>query len=121
MSGVNPDAPLVDDDVRRAFTSSPQLRETLGRAFDRMLAFYGLGRDATRIVRAPSFDERARNWLHPGNHNHLRLSRILRTLALLGRPDDAAALLECLEAIARDFPDRVTATTLRYWRGSRTV
>jgi len=84
-----------------------------------MLAFYGLGRDGHRIVRTPSFDARKANWLRPGNHNHLRLSRILRSLSLLGRSEDAAALLECLLSIAHDHPDRVTATTVGYWQRSR--
>jgi len=116
MSSVNPDAPLVDDDVRRAFTSSPQLRATLGSAFERMLAFYGLTRDGDRIVRAPSFATQRANWLRPGNHNHLRLSRILRSLTLLGRGEDTEALLACLLAIAQEFPSRVASSTVGYWR-----
>jgi len=113
---VNPDAPLIDDDVRRSFASSPQLRATIGRAFDRMLAFYGLAREDDRIVRASSFAARSANWLRAGNHNHLRLSRILRSLALLGRKEDAEALLTCLLAIAEEFPTRVASSTVGYWR-----
>lgn len=115
-SGVNPHAPLVDRSVRDSFAASPRLRETLGRAFDRMLAFYGLARAGERIVRAASFHKRADIWLHPMHHNHLRLSRILRSLALLGRASDANALLDCLLAIRNDYPDRITNATVSYWK-----
>src|SRR4051812_9992096 len=45
-SGVNPSAPLVTADTAAAFAKRPELRNGLARAFDRMLAFYGLRREA---------------------------------------------------------------------------
>ena len=51
------------------------------------------------IRRSASFDERSRVWLTSGNHNFLRISRILRSLSLLGHGKNASALLECLEGI----------------------
>jgi len=87
-----------------------------------MLRFYGLEETRTagvlHIVRSARFPERARVWLSPGNHNHLRLTRIMTSLGELGLPERARALWECLSQIAVDFPDRVTPTTLAYWRSA---
>jgi Opioid growth factor receptor (OGFr) conserved region len=61
----------------------------------RIVAFYegSAPDDADRIVKAAAFPERS-GWLSPGNHNHLRLTRILRSLRLLGELRAAQALFE---------------------------
>ena len=88
-SPVNPSAPLVTTATEKAFAERPELRAKLAGAFDRMLAFYGLHRvadspDPIRIEIDPaSFPRQAANWLRPGNHNHLRLTRIMQSLAAL--------------------------------------
>src|SRR3954469_16484771 len=86
-----------------------------------MLEFYGLalqvdGGGMPRIERAPDFATKSWRWLQPGDHNHLRLTRILTSLRLLALGNHSAALFACLAAIARDHPDAVSATTLAYWR-----
>jgi hypothetical protein len=86
-----------------------------------MLRFYGLEIEfgsppAVRL--ATDFPERAANWLHPGNHNHLRITRILKSLTLLGLREDAEAFLECLEAIYAEAPGKISAASLRFWRAA---
>jgi len=122
-SGVNPFAPLVTADSIRAFEERPELRDRLRRSLDRMLSFYGLRRlDTTgqaRIEMDPQrFASRARTWLHPGNHNHLRLTRIMQSLEVLGLRPDAAALQRCLleDVAAGPGRDRISSTTLAFWR-----
>jgi hypothetical protein len=85
-----------------------------------MLDFYGLalesdGNGTPRIERARDFAEKSAGWLRPGDHNHLRLTRILTSVRLLGLDDHSRALYRCLAAIARDHPHAVSATTLDYW------
>ncbi|MGE0041588.1 MAG: opioid growth factor receptor-related protein [Vicinamibacterales bacterium] len=95
-SGANPSAPVLTDDDVRAFREDPALRARLGRSLDLMLCFYGYAREgdgpATRIVETPDAAARRENWVTPGNHNFLRLTRILRSLTLLGLGAEAAAL-----------------------------
>ena len=84
-----------------------ELRETLLRAFRRMLQFYGLqcdddDPDDIHIAKAENYAQRQRVWLTPGNHNYLRLTRILRSLVILGCEPYAVALLECLERLYRE-------------------
>jgi hypothetical protein len=122
-SGVNPSAPLVTGRTIAAFTARPGLRDALRRSLDRMLSFYGLRRDtdpsgASRIsIDRPRFNHRAREWLRPGNHNHLRLTRIMQSLSALGLAAEAKALQRCLLTDVYEGPgrDRITDDTVEFW------
>jgi hypothetical protein len=123
-SGVNPSAPLVTGETIAAFAARPDLRARLGRSLNRMESFYGLQRntasaDAVRIEIDPSrFTERARDWLRPNNHNHLRLTRIMESLATLGLTAEAKALQRCLLTDVYEGPGatRITPETAGFWR-----
>ena len=119
-SAVNYTAPLITEGTVAAFASNAPLRENLTRSFELMLDFYGLvlvGKEqGVEVVSAPSFEARSRTWLTPGNHNHLRLTRIIRSVRTLGLPDCAAALFERLAAIYRESPGAISPTTFQYWQ-----
>jgi opioid growth factor receptor-like protein len=118
-SGVNPFAPLITGATVAAFADDVVLRDRLRLAFDRMLSFYGLRRAGARIEIDPDrFPARSRVWLHAGNHNHLRLTRIMTSLATLGLRDDALALQRCLleDVTATGSPALVSLRTLDFWR-----
>lgn len=118
-SPVNPLAPVLDRETVAAFAAQPELRQNLRASFLRMLRFYGLetepGPPAT-VERSANFPQRAAVWLHPGNHNHLRITRILKSLRLLGLEEEARAFLKCLEAIYAENPGRISAVSMRFWR-----
>jgi opioid growth factor receptor-like protein len=128
-SAVNPYAPLVTTGTVSAFQIQPPLRLRLGRALGRMLRFYGLRRAGSASaqpgieVDPERFPARSATWLHPGNHNHLRLTRIMQSLAALGLHDDAVALQRCLlEDVARGPGlQQISRTTLAYWRSALEV
>jgi opioid growth factor receptor-like protein len=101
-SAFNPDAPLLDEQTIARFRSEPLLREHLARSLDVMLAFYRGTED----------------WLTPHNHNFLRLTRILKSLTLLGLEDRARELLAFLEQMYREHSRIIGATTLSYWRAA---
>lgn len=116
-SGVNPFAPRVDDEVRDAFAADPALRARLLASLDRMLAFYGLVRSADGIVKSPDWPERKADWFLRSTHNDLRITRILKSLCLLGLREFAERLLGCLETLRVAEPDcGIHATAFRYWR-----
>jgi hypothetical protein len=90
-----------------------------------MLAFYGLemrGTVSLSVTRASSFTERAENWVTPSNHNHLRITRILKSLRLLGLEAEAAAFFECLADIhhgeAQKAEPGISAETLTFWQAA---
>ena len=67
------------------------------------MKFYGLevhlGEQVT-AMRSPNFAAKAAGWLSPGNHNHLRITRILRCLTVLGL--EAEEFFGCLAEIYKD-------------------
>ncbi|MCC7273145.1 MAG: hypothetical protein IT561_10785 [Alphaproteobacteria bacterium] len=115
-SAFNPDAPLLTREAAARFAEDPVLRRSLLAALDRMLAFYGFARAGEAVADAPDLALRSERWLRPGDHNHLRLSRIVRCLAACGQPALAASLRDRLVALADAAPGRVTPATRAHWR-----
>jgi hypothetical protein len=120
-SAFNPQAPILTTETAGVFQREVELRQRLLRSFTCMLDFYGLALtsapgDRPHVGLASEFATRLRGWLNPGNHNHLRLTRILTSARLLGIEDHSRALFACLAVIARDHPHAVSARTLGYWR-----
>jgi hypothetical protein len=119
-SGANPEAPVLSAGDIAAFNGDDALRRALLQSLQVMLAFYGLDLrldgESIRIERRADFDERCHQWLARGNHNFLRISRMLRSLSLLGLGSHAMAFLECLEGIYADNATTVGSTTIGYWR-----
>lgn len=117
-------APILSSRAIDAFRSEPALRENLCRSCRRMLSFYGMActgppQSPTEIRCDADFTDHSRHWLVPGNHNHLRLTRMLKSLRILGLRGCSHELLRRLEAIAKEMPGRISETTLRFWRESQ--
>jgi len=121
-SGFNVAPPVLNTEAIEAFQARPDLQEKLRFSFLRMMNFYGLDMRSgewVTIARAPNFATKSAVWLTPGNHNHLRLTRILKCLSLLGLEAEAKALFACLSEIYEDERDKeqpaISDETLRYW------
>lgn len=116
-SGANPTAPILTSDDIAAFHADEALRRDLLASFAVMLEFYGfrLAYGTTRIERLPDADARIAEWFRPGNHNFLRLTRIMRSLTVLGLPDHARALLGQLEQLYSERPEIVGQRTIAFW------
>jgi hypothetical protein len=121
--GFNAAAPVLTRECIQEFRSRPDLQESLRVSFMRLMNFYGFEvRVGERISvnRAPNFAAKATGWLSPGNHNHLRITRILRCLTILGLETEAKAFLECLAEIYEDEQNKslpaISDETMLYWR-----
>src|SRR5262245_25032496 len=99
-SQFNPDAPTLNEALIREFRHDERLRGELALSFRQMLAFYGFllreGEGGMSVERSSEWSARSRNWLAPGNHNFLRITRILTSLRILGLSDEADAFLVAL-------------------------
>jgi hypothetical protein len=121
-SGVNLTAPVLDTATIEEFRSKPELQEKLRASFTRMLKFYGMEITSAgprmKIEPAANFRERAKVWLRPHNHNHLRITRIIKSLQLLGLEVEARAFFDCLAGIYHSQSTQaISAETFRYWQG----
>jgi hypothetical protein len=113
-------APLLDEVVIEEFLKDKELRRSLYRSFKLLLDFYGLQcvtspEMGVKISKATNFDMRRQYWLRPMNHNHLRITRILRSLSLLGLKAYAKAFLTCLQELYREDPNAIAPTTIEFW------
>jgi len=121
-SRFNPNAPLLIATDIDQFKANPQAQQNLIFSLSLMLRFYGLkiensGSSPVKITIDPaSFPDRKQQWLHWGNHNHLRISRILRSLSLLGLEEYAQGFFQCLEQIYRIEKGSITRLTFSYWQ-----
>ncbi|QDS76195.1 hypothetical protein FKW77_008231 [Venturia effusa] len=113
-------APVVDSEVCSEFRSRPELRKSLQKAFTRILKFYGFetsfeGEDV-HIHRSANHSNAFRNWVTRSNHNHLRISRIIRSLRVLGLEQNAQAFYDALQEVNNDYSNIIGARSLMYWR-----
>lgn len=130
-SPINPYAPIIDEVTFTHFRSNPSLRASLRQAFERMLTFYGLEPSSSSSVStstsssstpnynihpsATRFHLRARSWVTPFNHNHLRMTRIIRSLRVLGCPAEAEAFYRALRDVAERTGGRISERSLGFW------
>jgi hypothetical protein len=130
-SRFNPHAPLLTDPDRAEFQKRPELRANVLRAMRRMLGFYGFSMDecsASSMAEERSggasanpmiqFAGGGRHWLSPGDHNYLRITRILTSLRLLGLPAYADAFFTALEKLYREHSYVIGRETFAYWQNA---
>lgn len=98
-SSAMPDAPVLTEEEAMAISGSGMAQCTLAAATDRMAAFY---RDND-------------HWLKPSDHNHLRITRIIRALRRL-RGDAAAEAFKAWVLARVDTTGApVSARSRGYW------
>jgi len=119
-SKFNANAPILDESVIAAFLADKELRRRLYRSFKLLLDFYGLQcvtsqESGVKISKAANFESRRQYWLRPMNHNHLRITRILRSLSLLGLKAYAKAFLTCLQELYQEDPKAIAPNTMEFW------
>jgi hypothetical protein len=117
-SPVNPLAPVVTPPIQTAFCMNDSLRRNLCRSCDRMFRFFGLScagpamASSKITLKQPFYGK----WMSPGNHNHARLTRMLKSLRLLGLGGCSASLFVCLQDLVLKEPTRISRVTLEFWR-----
>jgi len=119
-SAFNCFAPILSKHDIEAFHADVALRARLRDAFNVMLSFYGLrlagGSNAnTQVVIDSAFEVRRQNWITDGNHNFLRITRILKSLCILGLRNEASAFFECLGLIYEQNKATVGQETFGFW------
>ncbi len=94
-----PDAPVLTDADVEAIRESGMAQIALAAATDRMDAFYAATHD----------------WLMPNDHNHLRITRIIRSLRLLQGDEAADAFRAAILARVAATRAPVSARSRGYW------
>ncbi len=115
-----PGSPVLQPAEIQVFNSDRILRTRLGDAFRRMLSFYKFDyveeAGEIKITRKEGWSKSKPHWLNKGNHNHLRITRILKSLNILGLPDQANAFYQALAEVYQSYKDDIGYTTFQYWK-----
>lgn len=117
-SAFNPAAPTLTDRDIEIFRGSEELKSNLQRSFWEMMKFYGFamtGRGGYFLLPSQNFEERRRVWLTPGNHNFLRLTRMLKSLGMLGLELEAKLLFIALCSLFPRSEKIIGETTKNEW------
>ena len=92
-------SPILTGEEAAAIHASKAALSNLDAAAKRMLAFYAAND----------------HWLRSHDHNHLRITRIIRSLRLLVGNDAADAFRAGIRALAAEARAPINSTTLRFW------
>lgn len=115
-SQFNSDAPLLTDKDIESFKSDLVIQANLVKSFERILGFCGFSwTKDEKVVEGNNFQERIPDVWEIFNHNWLRITRILRSLTLLGREVQAQALYDRLSEFYRTTKFPIPPDTFRYW------
>ena len=98
-SGAQPNAPVLTDEDVEAIRESMAAQAALAAATDRMAIFY----------------YRNGHWLTATDHNHLRITRIIKSLRLLRGDELADAFRRLILARVAEAGSPVGAPTLGFW------
>ena len=114
-SPFNPSAPIINREVFNAFRSRSVLRDNLRKSLDRMLHFYGFKFETDgSVVLGAHYQAAFQNWVKRFNHNHLRITRIIRSLRVLGLEGEAASFFKALESVY-ERSGRISEKSLMFW------
>ena len=114
-SRFNQFAPVLTPTVQDAFNAEDVLKAQQRQSLDVMLDFFGLERDEQSITARPELSIETHIWLKTGGHNHLRITRIIRSLALCHQK----ALARRFQQAVIEIGSRqgvVSHTSVTYWR-----
>ena len=109
-------SPLATKEIILAFKSTPDMQRTLVRSLRLMLSHYGLELSESGVVqKGENFEARKGQML---GHNSDRITRILTSLTVLGKPELARSFYDCLEGLYREgnMGKAYNSSFEEYWR-----
>lgn len=116
-SQFNSTAPVLTKKLLDSLKASDCAKKRVSNAFQRMLRFYGLQYNAVtkKVERGANWQERKKNWLTPNNHNHLRITRILKFLSLMEMHEKKKAFFDQLTFIKSE-EGAISEKTYSLWK-----
>lgn len=124
MSGVTLSAPILDEQTVLFFRQSRQLQTSVLRTLKRMLSFYGFDAvdkgwddyENTLLTITPKSDCQPgfSHWVKNKDHNHRRITRIIRSLRLLGLGGAATDFFNAVIAV-QNQRNVISKATIEFW------
>lgn len=119
-SHLHSNTPIACQSAQDYFCSCEVLREAQLRSLGMMLDFFGMRFFGNSIVPKEDLNMQDHPWLKCTDHNHLRISRIIRSLALLGQMELSQTFQMAMMKTAREQGE-VNEETLVFWRQANLI
>ncbi|GAK84201.1 hypothetical protein JCM19238_1767 [Vibrio ponticus] len=110
----NRHAPIVTAVDSEEFSCSKSAREAHLTSLDMMLDYYGFERTGLEVRVRDELTLARHEWPKPKNHNQLRITRILRSLYLLGNQEVALSFYYAIVGASKQF-DTIDDGVLEHW------
>ena len=113
LSNFNPDAPLLTEEDIAVFKSDPKIQLNFLMSFCRFLNFLGLDYQEKKVVETEFFEPIV---FKMANHNWPRITRVLKSLVLVGLEQEAVAFYNTLKGF-HEQRGWVSDNAFSYWKG----
>lgn len=110
-------APVLQERDQQIFRGSDELQRRQRTSLDLLLNFLGLSRETEDITPQPQLSIQRHIWLKPGGHNHLRITRMIRSLHLCGQEELAKAVQGAVITIG-SREGLVSERSIKFWRSA---
>lgn len=113
----NKHASVVTQEDIDIFSNSEELKKSHLRALDLMLEFWGMKRSENEITIELPYSPSKHVWLRTNDHNQLRITRVIRSLYLLGNQQLARNMCDVVVEIGIET-GTVSEKAIQYWRNA---
>lgn len=113
-SKFNKDAPIMTNEIINNFKNNSKCKENMLKCFKRMLNFYGLKLEDKNVIKNIDYKEMSYDWIYIHLHNHMRITRILKSLNLFGFKEEHDAFLKILKKIKEENEPQLN-NAYNYW------
>ena len=94
-------------------------KDSVRHSFLVMCDFYGIEYRGVTVSKHPmTWSHKSQNWFTPGNHNFLRLTRIIKSLMLFGLKSEANTLELFLVDLYNRHATTIGEKTLEHWKAA---
>ena len=118
-SRVKPFTPILTEyeinQMKRNQIECNNILKNIKKSFEIMLDFYGLRFVNEEIQKCTFFEKRKANWINSGNHNYLRITRILKCLMIFEMTDEAMAFYRILLKLKEEYQEEIDDLSVEFW------
>ncbi|MDG6449443.1 opioid growth factor receptor-related protein [Glaesserella parasuis] len=113
-------APILSELDLEQIKKSQIAQYSLQKSLEVMLSFWGLKLENKRVIMAEQLNPNKINhfWIRSKNHNQLRITRVIKSLAILGQLELARQLQQGILEIAKNYA--INPETIEFWRSALT-
>lgn len=118
QSSMNPEAPTPSPQDFQTLACEGCVRAGMRQAFLMMLRFYGFVWRDGRVTKADSWRNGFAVWAVVRSHHDMLISRILRSLTLIGLKEEALQFLIALDVEVKQYRGEDAYQALWHWRSA---